>query len=119
MVLGTAACATDVVNSYGAQAKANFLVGCTTTAVVKNAKLQRTESLASKSTCTCVYDYISSSKHQLAFGDLTDYESKVADAANGSPPAMPKVLADGIRSCSQTGPTVPKTHAVTTTTAAG
>jgi hypothetical protein len=116
MVLAVAGCSNDVVKDYGDQAKINFVTGCTTERSISGSKLTVTQ-LAPKSTCTCIYNYIASSKHQLAFGDLTDYEAKVADASAGDQPAAPAKLTKAIKHCSpKTGPVPSSSSSATTTT---
>jgi len=120
VVIGLAAsgCASDVVKDYGDQAKLNFVGGCTAERSVKNGKVTVT-SLAPKSTCTCIYNYLASPKHQLDFSDLTAYESKVADASAGNLPTPPAKLTKAMSVCQPTSgptPSTSKSSSTTTTT---
>jgi hypothetical protein len=118
--LAASGCASDVVKDYGDQAKLNFVGACTAERSVKDGTVTVT-SLAPKSTCTCIYNYIASPKHQLDFGDLTTYEAKVTDASPGSLPKPPAKLTKAISVCTPvSGPTPttkPKSSSSTTTTA--
>jgi hypothetical protein len=119
IALAASSCASDVVKDYGDQAKLNFVGACTQERSIKGSTLTVT-SLAPKSTCTCIYNYIASSKHQLDFGDLTDYEAKVSDASAGdaNAPKPPAKLTKAITVCTpKSGPTPSKTKSTTTTTA--
>jgi hypothetical protein len=117
-------CGADVVKDYGAEAKANFVDGCTTERKVVDGKLIVTKIAGTDASdqaiqtkrCTCIYDYISNKKHQLSFDDLTAYETKVNDASAGNPPKPPALLTKAIKACPEetTGPTVPKSTTTTT-----
>jgi hypothetical protein len=116
VALVLAGCGNDVVKDYGAEAKANFVGACTTERSIKGTTLTTTP-LAQKSTCTCVYNYIASSKHQLAFGDLTDYEAKVSDASDGDLPKPPAKLTTALRVCvPKSGPTPSTTKSSSSST---
>jgi hypothetical protein len=95
------------VTDYGPDAKANFVDGCTTERSVQKGRVVE-EPLASRSTCTCVYNSIHT-EYRLAWDDLAKYEQAVADAKPGEPPEMPAKLRKAITKCTSAGPEVPTT----------
>jgi hypothetical protein len=120
VVLGVAVAVSGCYRSpnpteYGANARAYFVSGCTSETKAKDGTTS-TVVLASKSSCTCVYEAISDSngKNFIKWDDLKAYEDKV-NAANGSTVEQPKRLARAISDCKELGPVAPSTSTTTTT----
>ena len=94
---------------YGAKAKANFVLGCTSE-VDAGGGTTTTIKIASKATCECIYELIkkpesgSAGKYALDWDDLKDYEKKQSKADEGELPTPPKQLTQAIEDCRVAGP---------------
>ena len=94
---------------YGADAKRNFVEGCTTSNTIQDGKVV-SSTIAPKSDCECVYEKIHKT-YRLSWDDLVAYEEQVADAKAGEAPEPPEKLKKAVADClgTATGPTAPTT----------
>jgi hypothetical protein len=112
------------VTGYGPEAYKDWMDGCTVTRTIVNGK-QDVQRLAPDNFCTCVYNDIAdttkddkpnNARYPIPWGDLTDYEDKVAGGTAGQLPPPPANLTKAVNACPRgAGPTKPSSSDTTTT----
>lgn len=92
-----------------ANAKTNFILGCTKTVSAKNGTTTSV-AIADKSTCECIYNLIKmptdgkQGTYAIKWDDLKAYEDKQASAKPGERPTPPKNLTKAVAKCQPAGP---------------